>query len=1280
MKLAMKWVLSIIFCMSLTYADDLDLSLDDSPTQISSLTSLSTAPDPSLAPDLNMQINPNAAVINNPTMSADELSLDDSGNAPAAPINPNPSIDVALPVIGTIHLYPINQNGIPGLATYIPEANKPMAIGPLIIERSQFKIINKKISYSANITLFGTKGTVSISPDSIPSTLKNLKPATTQPKIKKTTTLPALTFDLNFNQPPTLDLIINDAKIQLLDVKLVLNKNDVQTPTKITAQTVLLNQPVMVTIGISKKGTNMWAQLPTQQLIAVIPQVKNTPLEDSILSNAQITLKNIDAKDKSKLESILDGEITVPAINGLQTSSTTSKQLTMRAVWNKTAGGYLITTATDFVIPSVGTITNGSFTVNFPILKKSSKAIPEQNVILSGDIRTTIATIGTFNASINARVSKKGFVFASTLNQTVAIGDVNINPATISYSSLDKKLMIMGKATIQGYSSTVQISYIPTKKGATTSIQAQLDNKTIQPFSTLPVPALFQTMTFDNPHFTFNQTPTGYTILLAGTVTFNNMPLATKIQTVQNKGKTTKLITIQGPQSFKISDAFPELKSTSFNDFVLQNPLLIISSDDYQDSTTKITYKKGLNIVGDATITGGGLQQAATFAHTTGSIGIVAYIAPTPINSALSVKMSDGFTISNNNQVAFGPLYLTMDGSHKSFFLKGTLLVKPSPQDDQLVFDALITFDATGGTVAGTMNGVWQHPFGINGLNIGSNDPQSPVQGVAAQVTLVPGPEPVESIGLAGALQMGTKFATMAVKVGPTPVLYGQLNALTLMDLVSMAQKASGKKIQGLDNLPIKDFSINDIKIYIVNQDTTIGDFKFDKGLTLRGGIQFPGLQAFGNITLSPSTGFFAQAYCSPIIFGSTKIPALKITKADSDHDIRTGPISLGQDNSSQQDSSSLQLPDPSKPQTQELADTFKNGPMLLINVPVPAIVPVFPEIKVSGQFQISDFISTAADLHIAQNGMTFTFITSLGQTTYLDKNNQPQPLLQSTIIGATSGTLASNPNFTIDLNFQNNLQDYIMQQVTLGIKGAKDKVSQEIALAAQAAAQKLTSAQQSVSTTQNAATAALLAANNQAQQNLTNAQDTVNTLQKRIDELNASIARHKSACALLNLNDCAWLIPDGTELASKITAQATAVSALATFKDIAKGTLSAVNSITQTTSSSVSTVLGGVNQISQGTLIVAKKGTDGILSAVDQATQTILSTFDINQLKYHGDLQSFATGKLGNVTCSAHIFGQQIDFSFTLDVHNATNSIGKVVNDIVEKMKNKIKNIVIVV
>jgi len=912
--------------------------------------------------------------------------------------------------------------------------------------------------------------------------------------------------------------------------------------------------------------------------------------------------------------------------------------------------------------------------------KSHKKEELKNNIELRGSAHITIPEIGDFDVELEATLNKKGIAFSSYLAQTLTFAGVNIEDVYIQFSSANKSFKLFGDAEIKDYKTVLVLDVAQIKGRYSVSGVGQITEKTIYPFPKSDIPTL-KNLALDNPEFLITKKGAEYDIVLSSDITMFGGSLHGELSLKKNKkGKTSELLEIATPPTWKLSDGMPVLKATLFDDIVLDTIILVISSDDFEDTDRKITFKKGINFIANTKLTKAlaPVGRLTTSASTTTSspsenkLVVIGYIPENPLAMTLSIELERPLPIKADG-IAVKELSIEVGTNTKvkpprtSFSLHADdIEVKPTPKDDKaLVLSADITYaPPTTFSLSGTMLGKWVNPFGIKGLEIGSDDPNSPVQGVAVQMMFDLKKFPItgmpENLGIAAALTLGKRHIAMAAKIpigalsGPSApgaakealgsVIYGSVDELTLSDLVDTAQKMAKKKIPNIDSLPLNDIGLKDTKLYIVPIETKIGQMSFDPGLTFDGTIFMPGFKAYGHLNVSDS-GILAQAFCTEVNFGP-----LKITKSDketpSDTKEREEVLSFCDEAETETD--------------KKLCDLFKTGPMMHLDLSL-----FKQELLVSGKISVAGIFENESYISLSKNGFAFDFRTALGPEQY-----NGQPLLQSEIKGQSSGSL-DKPQFTLTITFEQNLQKYIIAQTKLAIKKAHDDVHNKLGKAIADTANSMQQAQASIATVSTQVTTSTSTANTQAQQSLQDAQAQVDSLQKDIDHLNDMIASHEQTCSLIHPKDCAYIVQDKLDIAGKQASMAIATAALDAAKALVQGSIGAGNTIAQGAISIGSGSVQATNTLTHGVLTKTEQTAHKTLAFAEQITQQILEGFDIQNITYQGDLESLANGVLGNVSCTAMILGTPTKITFSLDVKKPINSIANLITKIVDQISS---------
>ncbi len=969
------------------------------------------------------------------------------------------SMDVDLPVIGTIKLYPFEEGGQSGFKAYMPEKGAALNWGPIKINEGTLKLMDGKPQYSARANVFGESATVK---------LKEVSGEETKGNEKK---YARVRFGIDFDggRSPTVELIPGKKAI-LQNVDLLIEKSK---PVQIIAKSNILGQSVEITFAYDKGETDAWAEMKKVPLKDIISQVNNTPLDKTELESFKIMIKNFMSATNQPTELTLDGKADLSKTVGLAdskeakevalTANVSAQKQTVRAIIQQ------------LMLPGLGMIKDAKLLGSFTDEKKE--------VTLSGMSVITFPGVGTFNMELNTQITNEGMELSGKVEQKIAFAGIDLKNVELKFSTAKKTLYLLGLGNIKGYLADFEISKDDKDM---VSARAKLTEKEIQPFADVPMPTVRDIVLLD-PAFKFISRGSEFEAIMEGTVVIFGVPLQGNLYLKKTASGQVSLLEVAAPKNWKLSQGVPEFKGTVFDSVELEELYFIISSDNYDDKTRKTVFRQGFNFLSKTKLSGA----LVPIGQLTGTspeslITLQGYLAPSPMDSVFKATIPNGVVMKQDN-VTVGKLELEIAGNPTpAFSLITTMIIKPSPQDDPLNFSTRIKFQIPVFTFSGTLAGVWKNPLGIQGFTIGTDVPSVPVKGIAAELE-VDLPKFVasrlpSSIGLAGSMMINPDkkikmtdangktievplFVAMAIKlpIGGSAdlVLYGELSELTLEDLAVLAKNVVGSPLPVGKMPPI---GMKNSKIYMVPKATTIGEFIFDRGFTMRGEMFIPGFKAYSNYTIS-SEGIIAQVMCSEIKWGpflqllrsakETKEMKEKVEARDPKLAEYTGPIA------------SLKL-------------TLKDQ-----------------HLYISGLMKIVDLIEQDTLVSIDRDGILFDFEAAIGASMYKNpKTGKDEPLMNSHIKGKSSGSL-SEPQFELSIDFLDNFQAYILSQVKEGIQSAKIKVTEDIATAVgkveaakelnpEKVRQKVDSAQKTVS---------------EQQSKVKSLQQDIDSLQQRINE-----------------------------------------------------------------------------------------------------------------------------------------------------------------------------------
>jgi hypothetical protein len=323
------------------------------------------------------------------------------------------------------------------------------------------------------------------------------------------------------------------------------------------------------------------------------------------------------------------------------------------------------------------------------------------------------------------------------------------------------------------------------------------------------------------------------------------------------------------PPGWKISQAFPILEGSLFEELDLSDIQIIISSTSYYDKELKAKIKKGFSVKSAVRV----FNAQESFENTkimlkdvpdqplmlTGSIGKTLKETVLTVKIPTNIKLSKTSSLENIN--------LEINGDGPTVALLSQMRVKPTEKDTQeLLFTGRTEISINPlkpyATFAGTMEGTWDKPLGIKNFSLSN---------LALEMAIkVAPPTPLPSgFGITGIMQLGKHEVGMATKLSADGeiILRGSLNELSLTDLLSVANKF-GLKIK-LEDVPM--LKLSDVEIYLAPEPGNIGEILFDKGLTIKGILDIFKEQATIYLTVD-STGIVAKGNVTDLQIGPLNV------------------------------------------------------------------------------------------------------------------------------------------------------------------------------------------------------------------------------------------------------------------------------------------------------------------------------------------------------------------------------------------------------------------------
>lgn len=1142
-------------------------------------------------------------------------------------------LPLEIPYLGTVTLFPYTEGKEDGLKAKLPSTAKKIELGPLVIDDGELKTLESKFSYTARAKLFGKEVRIGF---------------------QDVTDLDKIPLGVYFipGSKPVLELIPG-ARAELDSATVLLEKNK---PLTMVAGTRLFGQPVdlLFTINTKEQSSDVKAEMNNISFVSLIPQVKDTPLAESTIKQLSLRTVNLYTKDPAKkLQVILEGKADLSGVPGLEAAKDTTLQGRFDA-----KGLYIEIIVPALAIPGAGTVNNGRLVIDF--------TEGQRNIALSGVTKIDIPSVGSFEVLLASHLSKTGIELDGTVKDVVSYAGITIPKAHVLYSTQDKVLALEGEAEIRGQKINVRIS--KDAKGNVSVQGSVVDGKPLKPFEALHLP-IVSDISLLPTRLRIEKNDQGAQIATTGKVTLFGIPLTGDLQFKKTPAGDVTLLIVKAPAGWKLSDGITQLKGTLFDGIALKNLYFMISSADYTGEITdeagkvsEVKFQKGINFLAEASLTGA-LAPVAALTGTDPELVITVAGAYNPEPYSVTLKAYIPATL-DLQFAQVGKLTLEVVSTLENLPTIALVTnVITTSGGDKLEFSVRIMVEPTKASLAGTMAGIWNKPFGIPGLQIGN---------VAIQADFVPLPPALPPLpGVTGSLCIGGQMvkgaprcaqaqaappseplckdgfgACMAVKF--PDVLSGEADSLTIADLVKIALNLVQQKFN--TNL-LPDIGLREVKIYIVPKQTSIGEFKFERGFNVKGKLNILGFEAYLAASIG-GDGIRGEGRCSKLAFGP-----LLITGVGPDGKWNT--------------------PD--------------DGPIVRLTLTATPLPLGTQEFLLSGLLKLDPLFSIENYVRINRDGAEFKFEYKIGG----------DALLYASVLGKTSGAITDNTiDFTLTVEFQQQLLSVVRDGIDKGLKPALDQVNRDmnkaiavvntLSATKKEADQKIEAARRDVQNAKNSM-GPIRAASKEAndvlaaqQRVLDGYSDDIRRLQKNIDDetnkFNASPWYEQAyKWAELSGKVVAW----GAELAARQIVQTIGKQVLAAANAVAQGVLIASEQTAQASLVAADGFLDKVGQpVASGTLTAVQAAGAGVLDATKQATlgtmqggafvvKAAASIVDIQKIYFQGSVRNLTGGKLGKVNVQAMLFGQQVNLGpVDLDVSNAPAFIAAVVNKAVQQVQ----------
>ncbi len=1125
------------------------------------------------------------------------------------------SITMSIPIIGEIALKPSKdaQGETTWHATFA-DSNKKIDLGPLVINEGEISLSGKKkVGLSAKATAFGKYAArLSLAAMDFGSPIASKEG-------KKAITIPinSAHLRLEFINKPQIPLLFGRA-IELDHAEIILKKDK---PLEMLAHITMFGKPTTLMFNVGKEAVSINFAIPVITFADVIKPLEGTPFANISLKDGTFTIKgglgknSLPTLNESSIEFSGIADFSSVGISGLGTLG----NVHISASGNKKEGLQLVAGLKDFTLPVVGNIASAQLQLAVPLKKKTKPSLT-----ITGEGSLDLPEIGAIPYTLNAGYTDKGFAIQGQVKQDVSYLGVQIKNATISLKPETKQLTLTGNAGVEGLDllATLLIGQDPkepTKK--TINFSANVEEKTIKPFEKTGIPGL-KDVTIENAKAGLQGAKgatTSANFFVTGTMKILESTIEGSAYFIKSTEGTGIIVKAAIPDTWRVTDAIPQLKGTFFDELAIkQGSLFACSLSSYVDPETNIKIKRGITLSATVPLKGALGPVGTLIGGALPDARIYGTLDPNPANIILGAELGTGIPLGTK-MVQTGPLALEITG-RPSIALLGSIIVTPSDKDEPLDFVGRLQVEPIEASASSSMVGMWKNPFGIKGFSFGNIGMQLGINYAQFAATRLP-----SKLGLIGSMSVAGKELTLGAQVDTSfkdMALLGKLNELSIYDIVSVFAAPMGANIpkDTLANLNIKD-----VEVKFAPHDVSIGEIVIPQGLTIKGELNILQKQAVLNFNVD-SGGVTALGYMSPIEY-----QALKIT-ASNPKDSPTG------------------------------------GPILKI-----ALNTSEQAILISGLIQIAELFKLNNRLSIAKDGISFEFETKI-----VDKFNV---LAKGQSSGSISNPEFAvlfdfKQDFTEFLLKQIN---EILGKAEVGLStevtNAISKLN-EINKAIAQSDKDLNSAKNAVKNASNKLNE-IDKALSKAQSGIDSAKRKVDSLQKDIDSTNRDIDKAKSS-----FFDSYKLVALGPKLAGLKTAKFAADQALNLAKKAVTGTMTSTKQAAKKALAvaqlSVDKIAKGAARAS---LIAARESTKGILTAAQKSgavvlkggkyvAQGVLGTFTINKAHFEGSLSEIKGGRLPHMSITVGILGKEHTVNVDYDFNDILNSAKSVAQKVLERLQ----------
>jgi hypothetical protein len=683
-------------------------------------------------------------------------------------------IPLKVPFLGTINFKMEENKNIEG--TFADKDQKKV-VGPLILDNIKAILTaDNKLKITGRATLFDKQAMIGLKESDLDKGY--------------------YVIGLTYIDKPKLELIPGTPFIiDATDV--VLEKGQ---PVKIKAYTQIGKKQVILALTVKEKQTDLSAETDTLSLADLIPQLKDTPLNDIQLSTVKFEFLDMFNKSPKKGFAIsANAAIAKPLI----------PDVTMQAMTFSLVVKKLVTEVTIDIptcsIEKLGTVTNAKIKTT---LEKDKKP----TVLFSGDCAASLGEIGQMQLALSTELKAGNTSITGTLTKPFTIAEFTIELAQMNYNGQDKSIAVTGVTQAFGYKGS--FSYNQPATGPT-KIQVAISEKEIKPFSKIPG---LDHITITSPAITIEKTKEG---TYQGAITGLLNGAAVRLTRTKNEA----LCTID---HLKLSELMPAAQVTKKIDLALTAITITAKDLDLAGKTPVVTFAATMPLIGPfedvAKLTKATTAQLAGTVAQGGKEVFCSAQIPGAMEFGPIAKITN-LTVKFALAPAVKPILSVEHG----------LALTLPPTNDTLLFDSKLTLVNYVGTLNGTMKKDWTNPFGLAGLKISNGLIKASVNFATSKLT---------DIALEGDISASPVAGRVGVQVKGDITSDKYSFVITIPPTLSLAKVPGLKVLDGI--------TIADPKIVYSSWDYEDKDIAMavKKGLNFTGRVQMVGpLIAIGAFT-----------------------------------------------------------------------------------------------------------------------------------------------------------------------------------------------------------------------------------------------------------------------------------------------------------------------------------------------------------------------------------------------------------------------------------------------